>query len=466
MKIENSGTLATASGSKFTLQTPVEFEDYQVCDRIRVEVSVPISNPTGGTLAIAKADYLSLYQKIFAQFTLAFGDEIVDNAMPYDRARELHSAMTQRDMAFVSYGGTSGQLVNFTTENILTLATGTVKLEFTRPFNIERLGGAQGIWRPGASQMRSLKLFFQRGAAWSTSGGVVEDGSASVSVIFDSSSSPEKDVWARVPRLYTTETGGLTGKGPDGGGGMLMLYHYNAAASTNGGGLGAFSLSHDGESVHDQIDATRVVRDSFERQPLGAMDLNTLVTVLFEMPSAFDLPDLQVGGEWQFRQVSRDLDPPKLGWIHIPPTDGFYRDRVMQPLLISDARPEVKVVNAPAFSGERVPLQHTSIAPMVILEPSHPAYPTVIGRRFVKGQAAQTHIPVLAVARIKKAVEEAGDAGADTYVRAIATTAAIVPGGASPERGTLTDTTAAISAYIDPASVSGSVLANKFSELA
>src|SRR5262249_5027853 len=152
------------------------------------------------------------FSAIFGNFSLAWGrtdKEVVDNAEVFPRMREMHAVMVQRDQFLVPpvAGGYGGELRNPGAESTAALTAYTVTMEMHRTFVIERLGQRQPSFCPGATQMRSLDLSFVRGAVWSaTATDVTENGSTSISVIFDTAPSPRApDRWARVPRLYKNE---------------------------------------------------------------------------------------------------------------------------------------------------------------------------------------------------------------------------------------------------------------------
>jgi hypothetical protein len=458
MMLANSGSLSSSNGAKFVLPQPVTFPDGHICERIRIEAAVPVKNTHGSnTHAVTNTDDVSLFSAIFGNFSLNWGKvnkEVVDNALIFTRMREMHAVMSQRDQFFIPpvAGGAGGELRNQGTETYAANTAYTATLELHRTFVIERMGQKQTAFCPGATQMRSLDLSFVRGAVWVAQTDVTENGSASISVIFDTSPSPRApDRWARVPRLFLNEQSGLEQHGPDGGGALISLWHYNAAASSNGGGLGIFTLYRDGKPIHDTISATRVTRDEYVRLPLGGYDANNLATILLDMVSSVGISDLWVGGDWMFRQASTDLSPPKTAWLHVPAISDQYRDDTVGPNIVGDAegqRSEALLVVEPIFLGQSVPLTHTSVMPMLILDRAHPAFASAAGRLFQRGAAPVTRVPDA----VKAA---AAGASQDQFTRLVAATAAQVPAGAGPTAGELTGTAAGIANHIAPPAVGG-----------
>lgn len=449
MQLANSASLPSSNGSKFVLNRPVSFDDGLICERIRIEALPPIRNPSGGNLNITNADVVSLFGAIFGNMSINFGGdskEVVDNALPYAREREMHAAMTQRDHFYVPAvaGGFGGELRSQGTESALATTNYTPQLEFHRSFVVERMGHKQTSWCPGAAQMRQLDLSFVRGAVWvAAAGSVTENGAATINVIFDAAPARGPDRWTRVPRIVTSETSGLESQGPDGGGCVIALWHYNAAAGSTGGGLGLCTISRDGLSVHNTISATRITRDEYTRLPLGGYDLNGLATMLLSMPSAVDIESLWVGGKWQFKQHSSDLSPPKLAWLYVPPMTEDYRDSIAGPNIVGEGlRSEALLVVEPTFYGDSIPLTHTSVMPLAILDRANPRFGSSAGRLFQKGRAPITVIPP----KVAAAVQSSSDA--DMHASAVAKLASQVPGGASPEQGKPTATMAAIAQAI------------------
>ncbi len=474
MLLANSASLASSNGAKFVLPRPVSFPDGHICERIRVEASVPIKNNNVANKNIVNADFVNLFAAIFGNTSLAWGNsakEVVDNALTFSRMREMHAVMSQRDQFLVPpvAGGYGSELRLQGTEAAVAATAYTTTLEMHRTFVIERLGQKQTAFCPGASQMRTLDLSFVRGAVWTAASSVdvTENGSTTISVIFDTAPSPRApDRWARVPRLFLNEQSGLEQYGPDGGGAVLAMWMYNAAAGSTGGGLGLFTLSRDGKPIHDNISATRVARDEYVRLPLGGYDANGLVTVLLDMISSVGIADLWVGGAWLFRQASSDLSPPKSAWLHVPPVTDTYRDEVVGPNIVGDdqgQRSEALLVVEPIFLGQPVPLTHTSVMPLLILDRAHPSFATAAGRLFQRGRPPVTRVP-------DSTKSSAAGASAAGFAKLVAATAAQVPGGASPVQGMLTGTAAGIANYIAPPAVAGAPtyatgLASAYAEL-
>lgn len=478
----NSGTLAAASGSKYVLPTPIEFPEHFICERIRAEVTAPIKENTGGgNRTFALADLVSLCGSIWSSWSMQFGKatkETVDNALPFARLRELAAVMTQRDGAYVEIPHATGTGTH-QFDGELRSATGTytinsavetnLHLELHRSFLVERMGSQQNAWCPGATQMRQLALQWTRGAAWTASSGqIVENGAASVTILIEVQPARGADRWVRVVRLYTNETGGLTQTGPDEGGGLISMYEYTAAAASST--MTQFSLSRDGVPIHDNISEDRVTRAAFARLPLGAYDANALVTVLYEQMSAITLEDIPVGGNWQLRQATNVLSPMKTGWVHIPPVTADYRDTIIGPNSITDDdRAESKLVVETAHFGQRLDLAHSSIAPVLILARSDPAFVGSPGRRFARGREPITHIPDDAATPIRQKVE-ASQTPADVFARAVAGLSAAIPGGGAPAQGQMTGTAASVAQALAPASLKGAAdfatgLASRFESI-
>lgn len=444
MKELNSAQMGVTSGSICRLPRPVPFPSGRGCARMRAEATVTLKNNNAGAQNLTGATAKWILATLFDTSTLRFGDrkpEIVDSSLAYARARELMDVLTMDDFIIQASGYNSGAPkrvrdvadADVIAATVAAGATTSITVEFTRAFEVTRLGVDAYSYCPGASQMRQIQWEFVRGGAVDPSGNFTQNGAADVLFIADDYEAHD-DQWAFVPRLYQQEEAGRESHGPRGPIGLLAMWDYNAVGASTP--LTLFTIKRDGDApLHDNVNAKRVVRDALYTDPIGAYDVNALATVLFNLPGDADKHDTPVGSGFTLVQTGSELNPPKTAWLHVPVYDQSQVDALVGEN-VRDAL-GVKLISAAAKSGKGLGSGAASLEPVIIAHKDSADFEALPGRVIADGVAPSTHIPaaVMAAAQAQVAVasgEEGKRAAAEKITKTIAKS---VPGWLPGRRG-------------------------------
>jgi len=439
MRTENTFQMGTNNGNIAKLQRPVSFSERTRCERIRHEAVIPLKNNGAASHTLTNAEAVDLMRKFFANHTMSFGkvnEDIVDNAQEFDRCRELCIAMTGKDMLFNGKQLKDYQSSDSDAVVIAAGATVNLTVEFIRPFIFERLGVRMDFWCPGTTQMRQLRVEFERGGAFiagNAAGDIVQVAVAEITTLFDTIDS-DHDKWVRLPRIYKNSEGGLSNQGPIGGGALLGIWEYTAAAAATA--LTNFSIEREGdEPIHRNVLASRVARDTQLRNPPGVYDLSNLVTPLFQPGEAVEIKDLPLASKVVFKMTTLDIQPAQLAYLYAPTVDMAYVDGVSG-ANASDVHGSVNQVSESQVNPD-FPASHAAVAPISIIPSSSAAFAAMHGRLAVKNQPGTTHIPELVKNQVKQATGSS-DTKQVTLSASAMKIAAGIPGASSAQRGKAT----------------------------
>ncbi len=453
MRPVNSGVLGAAIGSLFLLPIPAQIASGKKLARLRIKAVVPVTSTDASNYTFSNADAVSLFAAVFSAVTIAFGDKVldtVDDALPFARMREMLIAASEVDMIF--NGGQLNTTSTTSSNKFVATASATTNLtiEFVRTFVFTRGGSNLHAWCPGSSQVRQLRLQVVMGSLASIDSGKQTVGSAgsSLTVFFDDMPAAT-DNWVKAFRLYRNTTGGLTQEVPAGGGGLLALWEWtNPGASTT---LTIFNVQRDGDTpLHEDINAADVVRDQQNVLPLGAYDMNQLVTLLFVPDATIALSEIPTASRWIFNQPNNDLTPPQTAWLYVPTVEQSYVDGIVGPNATGGQGkpPAVKAITSFAAVGKVVPPHIAAIAPIALVTPDSPAYQLNAGRLFQNGQAHVTHIPDATASAAKQSLVSAGASGDALLSKLSAAIARSIPGSTTPLRGGVTPAMQMVGAHI------------------
>lgn len=451
MRKLNGFSIGATSGVPARLQRPVDVKQHERALALIVDVVITLANSTAAAITLTNAQALDLMQKIFSSWTLAFGVkavETVDDAKSFDDMRKLCIALTGRDMRF--NGKQLRDYANTDADAIVVPAGGTaaVRVGFIRPFFFERAGARLDDWCPYASQLRHMQLVITRGGALSTAG-LSQSGNADAVVFVDTVDSETADGWAPVPRMFASNDGGLIHEGPAGGGALLCLYEDTAIGSAVNAAL-IVSVERKGDNkLQDQMEAASLVRDSNLRRDQDSVNLNTLATVLFELPEQVTPEKIPTASEFKLRQQAQTLSPMQSRWIYVPAISEAIADGVIGPNLAEQNGP-TKMVTAQVLNGKDIPGHVAAVSSVAAVPLDSPKADLFDGRIATKNGTAVHYSPI-ANGALSGA---SGDHGAKLVAQAIKSRAKAIPGGRSPQRGAAT---AAMSRLVDAGAPGGLV---------
>lgn len=447
MRLVQAFNQNTAQGSLGLMPVPVDFPKGAVCSRIRLKAVFNLNKSTATAYVITVADAVGLFQQIFGATEIKFGDsnyEVIDDSIPFNTARQMAVAMSERDMV-VALAGNSVQLNALTATSLggtgLTVpGTGNlpgVTFEFIRHFVYERSNQDIHEWCPGTTQMKTLRLQIVAGPTPNISAASVTiTGTIAITVLFDTTEA-ETDRWCRPIRTYRNSTSGIQQEGPGGGGGLLGFWESTQPGPTTT--LTVFELKRDNDTdIHNAITAADVVRGQQSLLPPGTFDLNTLVTCLYFPDDAISHNEIPTASRWVFVQPGNDLQPPNTVWLFTPPTDEAYINGTMGQTVKKLG--DVQAVNHAAMSDPGIRPSTASISSIALLDPNHPNYSLSPGVRFQSGAAPKVVIPpTLTKAAGATAGAHAGDAQAASLAKMTTAIAQHIPGFTSAGRGVVTN---------------------------
>jgi len=445
MKELNSAQMGQTAGSICRLPRPVFFPKGRGCSRLRAEATITLKNTNGGAQNLTGATLKWALAVGFDTATLRFGDrkmEVVDTSLPYLRAREMFVGMTCDDFlvqAAAYNSGVAKRVKDVLDADVIATAvasgaTAVVTVEYTRAFELNRLGQDAYAYCPGSTQMGQVQWEFVRGGTADPSGNFIWNQAADVLFIADDFEASD-DRWASVPRIYQQEEAGRESHGPRTAVGLLAVWEYTGAGAATP--LTLFSIARDEDvPVHDNVNAKRVVRDALYTDPVGAFDLNVLATVLHNLPGDGERHDIPTGSGFRLVQTGTELNPMRSAWLHVPvrdqgDVDKFIGENVQTPH-------GVKLINAAAKSGRTLASTAAALEPVVIAQHGDKDFEALPGRLVSDGGAAVDHVPDSVVAAGKAQVANAPgavakDAASDKVSSAIAKA---IPGALPGRRNT------------------------------
>jgi len=440
MKELNAAQMGTGAGAPCKLPRPVVFADGHGCARLRVECTVVPKNNTGGAVDYTGAKAKDAAACMFSLSTLKVGDkavEVIDNALPYARAREMLVIMSHDD--FLINGTPINQLADATVISAAVAAganAAAVVIEFVRAFEVVDLGEHAYDYAPGASFMRQIQHEFQRGATFDSGGQFVQSAAADFLWIADTFQTHD-DKWPTVPRLSLNEEAGRASSGPAEPCGLLAMWDYTGIGSAIA--LTIFSLTRKNDApIHDNARASRVVRDASYWLPLGAYNPNLLVALLHALPDASEKNEIPVGQGWSISQTAAEMAPFKTAWLYIPSRDELAVDSVIGPNV--QTAEGVKLVSASLKSTGRLDPKLAALEPFILAHRGSADFETRRGRAYQTGHAPVTHIPD-ADLRQAQAQIAAAKTPEEQQARASQVAAALaagLPGGSRAAKGSPT----------------------------
>lgn|GEM_PF-5381389 len=442
----SSGTAAAPA----RLPTPLQnVPDDVLVTRVVNEQTLTLASSEGSSAyVLTAADALAIMRAQFGSISTAFGDkalEVVDDALDFDTWRVMHIVMTGRDQVF-----NGKELRNYSSSDsdaVSVPAGGTVAVTFEliRSFEFLRLGARILEFCPGSEQARQLKWSFVRASGGFTvdSGKVTQSGTADNVLSFATEPFAVK-VWKRVPRIFQNDIGGLTQMGPSGG--LLAAWEASAAAASTS--LGMISLTRKGgSSLHEQMSVDRIALDGIFQLPLGAMDPNSLVTMLWQPEPSCTLAQIPTATGWVLQQASNYLSM-KSRWLFVPPSDEPYADAIARNLTDDESGP-VMLSPAAASNPTASPGQ-VAISGLSIFRPSDTAYQLQPGRVYQKGAPPTTYVPQQLASGIKARVSGAGSADAARLAHEALGVGRYVPGGTSLNHGVVPPAGVAVLNHLAP----------------
>ncbi len=415
MKEQNSCQLGVAGGSPWKLPRPVSFAQGRACPRIRAEATIVVKQTNAAAQNLTGASVKQIVACLFDQSTLRFGDakaEVVDASLPYARAREQFNAMTMDDfiVSLSTYnGGVPKRIRDIADADVWAAAMAqnalvTLVVEFSRAFEVARLGHDAYAYCPGMTQMRQIQWEGTRSAMFEATGNFVQNAAADVLFLTDDVEVSD-DRWAAVVRLYLNEEAGRLSHGPSAPIGLIALWEYTSVGAATA--LTIHTLGREADSpITDTVNAKRVVKDALYTDPIGASDLNLIATVLHNLPGDGEKHDIPVGAGFFLSQTGSELAPIKAAWLHIPVRTEEEVDLYVGANIANALG--VKAINAAAKSGSSLSSGPAALEPVILAQRGEADFEALPGRTFALGVAPSTHIPSHVLAQAHGAVGAAG----------------------------------------------------------
>lgn len=440
MRQINTLSLGTAPGSPAILQRDVNFPEGQQATILELEIACPVKNTSGGNVTLNQDDLTDIFKTLVGNFTLKFGrqsPEIVDNAVTFDDARLLFKHLTGRDYLVEGLPLSEYDALDADGITIAAGATTTITFVFARAFVFERLGEDRNRWCPGTTQMRQMILEINRGAATlaaATGKALDQPSEASITIITQHVREEAEDQWSPIIRMFRKHETGQICAGPAEGGAILGVFEANAAGAATA--LKLFTLGRKGdEPIHQAVTASRVVRQGRYDVPVGAIDLNDEVTVLYQPPERVRPEELPIGEGFFLEQHSQDINTLKVLWVYVPEMSALRADSVVGPNA-ADLLGEVKLST---LTADNASPELAAILPVSILRRNRGNdFHTRPGLVFQRGsQIRQVDVPAAAQAAAAATVKAQPTAEAQQEVAAKAALqiGKFLPGGTAAKRG-------------------------------
>lgn len=434
MRKINSFQIGATQGLIGRLPRPIQVNPHTRCLAMICDIAVPVKNTTAGSKDLTNAEAKSILEGIVGSWSMGFGRasvEQVDDALTFSDLRKLGYAVAGRDQRFngkqlADYSQTDADKVT-----IAAGATASVKVAVTRFFMFEKANTKLDHWCPYPEQMASLLLSIVRGGAFAA--GLEQNGSADVTVYFDEVDADSEGGWANVLRLYKNNDGGLKHSGPPAGGALVSMYEDTQIGSAVPANL-TVSLSRRGDSpLHEQIEASSIVRDSYIRRDQSSRNLNDLATELFSLPEAVDVARIPTSSNFELTQSSQALSPMQTRWIYAPTVTPQYADGVAGPNIAAEHPGEGrKMITNTALTGEEVPGNVSATVGIASIPLNHPKADMFDGRIATQRGTVVHFSPVLNAAMKGLGSDDASAAaGAELSKKR----AKSMPGARSPQRG-------------------------------
>jgi hypothetical protein len=381
-----SANMNAAAGAIMKMPA-IDYPDGFSCARARCELVIPFKNVDVAAHAVTTADISAALAILCSSWQTKFGrkrPDVVDDSMTFGTMQRLHIGLSGKD--FIAEDQTSNnaatELSSVSSSKAFTAsvaagATINVIVEVARAFMFERLGLDGYKKLPGPTQMKTLQWEMKRGSGFiagtPVNGYWAQDGLVSSTYIFDTRETTN-DEWHQVVRVYQNNQSGRDSSGPEEGGTLCLVME-----TTNPGGLttlGLFQLALDGQNIHGPILAKRVVRDADWTTPPGAININTLATLLYQPTLTARLQDLPSCRAANIHQDSNDLSPINSEWVYWPADNDKSNNDVAANVV--DKNP-VKLANALAASNPGLPAYVASIGGYRIYKEGIPEFSTSPG---------------------------------------------------------------------------------------
>src|SRR5579872_370334 len=398
MRVTNSNTFsATSQNALCQMPKPMTFPDGKHCERAEVELQISLTSTDASPYNLTNADVLSIANKVCTAWTLQFGDrskDLVDATLSFALLRLLNWMMTGRDM-LVGKPGTVNmvEIQNYPSggQNLTVPATGggslTFNLVLMRPFLYEPVGGIRcDDWCPGTHQMRQMDLSFisTLGLFSTDAAKVTPTGNVTVTYLTAEGES-QREVWAKVPRIFQTNQTSLEIKLGEGGALLGLAEQTTTGFATN---IGVLSLlAQDKPDVHTMVQAQRIVQETAYKIPEGGLDPNNLVCVLFSPDRNARVEDLPISEQYTFKAANQDVSPFQLVWLIAPKANATYAEQTVRPNLNhgdqNGAGKDILAANAFALNEENHASGYAACSPIAIVLPDDPDFHTTPGQHWV-----------------------------------------------------------------------------------
>lgn len=441
MRQVNTFSLGAASGAVGRLQREINFPAGQQATQLDLEIALPVRNTGGAPITLKAADLAKVFAAVVATFSLRFGKkspEIIDNALSFGDARRFFQVLTGRDFQINGV-----PLATFDTEVpagivIAAGATTIVELVFCRAFTFDRLGVERNKFCPGTTQMRQMQIEVMRGAATlgvATGLTISQPDAADVTVLAHHVREEAEDQWSPIIRWFTNAESGLESAGPNDAGVILAVMETTAAGAATE--IELFTLGRDGdEPIHDNVQASRVVRQGRYDLPIGAIDPNDTATVLYQPPERCRLEELPLGRGFYVRQAANYLTPMQTAWIYVPEMDRARADSYVGP----NAANEMGEVKLSSLGAVGATAQLAAVLPVSLLRRGSIEFAIRPGATYAKDVSAPT-IDIPEAVRDAAVAQVQAQSGTAAQTAALSTVATMIgkylPGGTASARGVL-----------------------------
>lgn len=416
-------TTLTLSGQGVTQKMEkgkFQIESGKQARNLRLKVTVPVQNSTGGGAALSDAQRQALLATFLV--TLKFG--ATGSRQPF---QAIGMDRIHREFRYASNSEMEGYS-DSTTGLAKTIANGaTNSLVFYLPIPLGLMwwmGGQRNFWGMGPSQCATLELEVRRNGADAFATNWAINGSVTLDVIPDTQPVPH-DRWSPVPEYAEQAETDKNVRTPDG----LPLRVSERSAVHASSSLTNVSVFVGDLMVHDQVSPSELISQYNDSALLASGGLITdreTLLLAYNDDSAFaDLPT----GPVKVTQNVKDLATFNLGFLYCPiiSTDDVMAE--IRNVSWNVRKQRVRAVSLAAVAGMRIPDRLLPFVPYCFFQEGEPEFEALPGIECAPGAQPFVVIPPAFKARAdaQRAAHRANGAAraAEDVIRQVASA---VPG--------------------------------------
>lgn len=427
MKKLTTLTLSAQGSNQKMEKGKVTIETGKQLRALRLKVTAPIQNNTGGNAALTDAQKQALLAVFL--YTMRYG--ATGARQPY---QSIGFDRAHREFRYASNSEIEGY--NDTTTGLgKTVTSGaTSSLVFYLPIPTGLMWWMterKNFWGMGQSQAMTLELELRRVGADVFATNWAINGAVTIDVIPDSQPS-NNDRWTVIPEYIEQNETDKTVRMPEG----LVLRISERSAVHASSVLSNVSVSVGSLLIHDQVSAAELITPYLDSPLLGApgliTDRETLVYALNDDSQFSDLP----AGSGKVVQNSKDLATFLAGYLFVPIVSYKDLEAEIKNVAWNVRKQRVLAVSLATVNGWKIPDRLMPFVPFAFFTDSDPEFELYPGYMCAPGSEPVVFAPAPVLARAKqtRAAQQASGAnrGAADIVRQLSNA---VPGAVQSPDG-------------------------------